>query len=122
VDSIKDLLPFASFLVATAAAAGFTFQRGWMVSLRERVDDLTKENTALKDGRVEDKATIAQLTSDIDAVRRSITGEVHWQAISEVLDHHDAAAREHWEREEHILTQVRDALARAAISRKENPQ
>ena len=103
-----DLLSTASVIVALATFAGLALQRGIVVGLRERVADLTSENVDLKTGRAEDKTRI----HDLEAVVKIATGEVHWQAISDVLEHHHKTAEDHWKTERAALDEIREILRR----------
>lgn len=110
VTSFWDLLSTASVVLALSMAAGMGLMRGVVISLRERLKDVTEERDDLKAKHAEDQATIRGLRADLAALSRVVTGEVHWQTISEHLDHHQATAESHWERIEAMVGRVLDQL------------
>lgn len=57
--------------------------------LRDRVTDLEREQAV-------DKTLIASQQSDLDALRRVVTGEVQLAAITDLLEHHHRAATTAW--------------------------
>lgn len=103
-----DLLSTASVIVALATFAGLALQRGIVVNLREQLTDARAEIEGLKTKRAEDKTKI----HDLEAVVKIATGEVHWQAISDVLEHHHKTAEDHWKTERALLDEIRDILRR----------
>lgn len=105
---LGNLLSTASVIVALATFAGLALQRGIVTSLREQVGDQKTRIDSLTAERGEDKATIARQASDIAALQRVVTGEVHWTAISDLLEHHHKAAQENWQRGESLLEEIRD--------------
>lgn len=54
---------------------------------------------------------IAQLTADLNALKRVVTGEVHWVALGQTLDAHHAEAMRHWATEERLWADVLAALS-----------
>lgn len=93
---IWQVLQAASVIIALGSFAGLALQRGIVVGLREQVGDQKTRIDFLETERAEDKATIARQTSDIAALQRVVTGEVHWVAISDLLETHHKAAVENW--------------------------
>ena len=71
--------------------------------LRLRVTDLESSNLTLKAENVELKSSLRTLT-------QNISGEVHWEALSEVLEHHHRDAIQHWEKETGAITDMRDLI------------
>lgn len=117
--SFADLLPEASAFLALASTGGLGLQWGRVTNLRATRDDQEKEIVRLhtkvdqlESSQREDKATIAQQASDIDAIRRTVTGEVQWQVISDDIDHHHAEAKMHWDEQRDLLTQILETLVR----------
>jgi hypothetical protein len=111
----------AAAVVAIATVAGLGLQRGYTVSLREQlgsarnqIDAQRAEIDELKRERVEDMAALARQSNDIAVLQRVITGEVHWQAISELLDFHHQSAESHATRIENSLGTILDELRRTA--------
>lgn len=107
------LLSSGSTLVALLACAWVGMQTGRLTNLKNRGEDLAEQLgdarsqiEDLKAGRSEDKATIAQQASDIAALQRVVTGEVHWLALGDTLDHHHQLAEKHWKRDEELLEQI----------------
>lgn len=111
--ALGDLLSSAAVVLALGSAAWVGLQRGDRTNLREQLVDARSQITSLKEERTEDKAVIARQASDIDALRRVVTGEVHWQAISEVLDDHHTSAQEHWRADEELLAKILEAVRRS---------
>lgn len=65
--------------------------------LRDSLNDQEQRIAVLERDLAEEKAAHAATRSDLDAVRRTVTGEVHWEAISTQLDAHHKAARAAWQ-------------------------
>lgn len=110
MSTFSDLLPEASAILALATTAGMGLQWGALKALRDVRDDQSKEITLLKSQREEDKAEISQLKSDLSALSRVVTGEIHWKALGETLDSHHSEAQKHWEIQEGLLTQLVDTI------------
>lgn len=110
MSTFSDLLPEASAILALATTAGMGLQWGALKALRDVRDDQSKEITLLKSQREEDKAEISKLKSDLSALSRVVTGEIHWKALGEQLDDHHAEAQKHWETQEGLLTELIDAI------------
>jgi hypothetical protein len=111
----------AAAIVAIATVAGLGLQRGYTISLREQLGSAREEIEAqrgqievMKQERAEDRTLIAKQASDITTLQRVVTGEVHWQAISDLLDHHHAESQQHWVKAEQVLTEIRDYLRRSS--------
>lgn len=105
---IWQVLQAASVIIALGSFAGLALQRGIVVGLREQVGDSKTRIEFLEKERAEDKALIASQTSDIAALQRVVTGEVHWVAINDLLDHHHKAAVDNWREAHSLLTDIRD--------------
>lgn len=115
VDHLGSVLSTAAVLVALFASAGYGLQRGRVGNLRAQLEDERKETASLKEQRTERDKQI----SDLQAVVRIATGEVHSKAILDLLEqHHEdsvrVAARNEraTERTEDLLSQVLDILVR----------
>jgi len=108
MDSFRELLSTASVVIALATFAGLALQRTFVVNLRERNKDLAEERDDLKVKQAESKIRIA----DLEAVVKIATGEVHWQAISDILEHHHKTAEDHWKLERAALDEIREILRR----------
>lgn len=104
-----NLLSAASVLVALATFVGLALQRGVLTSVREQNGDYEKRIKFLEDQRDRDKQTIKDQTNDIASLQRIVTGEVQWQAISDLLEHHHKDAVQHWTRAEELLVGIRDS-------------
>lgn len=102
----NDFLSAALGIVSIATLAGLGFLRGAVVNLREQLADSRAENKSLKDSRVEDRAEVARLKTDLAALTRVVTGEAHWVAIGDKLDEHHTQAMKHWA----VLSEIRDDL------------
>lgn len=108
--ALGQLLSVASILIAVATFVGLGLQRGIVISLREQTGDYEKRIAFLEAERTRDQATINQQRGDLAAMQRVVTGEVQWQAISDLLDHHHKRAEEQWRRHEALLVEIRDEL------------
>lgn len=111
----------AAAIVAIATVAGLGLQRGYTVSLREQLGSAREQIEAqrseideMKRERVEDTSTIERQGNDIAVLQRVVTGEVHWQAISELLDFHHQTTEAHATRIETTLRSILDELRRSA--------
>jgi len=96
--ALGTLLQIASAIVALTGVAAWSVTKESLNQVRAQNGDLRAE-VGDKDRRhTEDQATIARQASDIDVLRRVVTGEVQLLAIKEMLSlHHDesmAALRE----------------------------
>lgn len=94
------LLSTALAVVALATAAGLGLMRGTVTNLREQLADTRASNAEMRQERAEDRAEIATLHTQLDALGKVVTGEVHWLAISDLLDEHHGEARAYWTRAE----------------------
>lgn len=74
--------------------------------LRRANDDLEKRNEYLEAEDNRREAELVQLKADLEAVRRAITGEVHWAALSDTLEAHHREAVDHWKRSERQQAEV----------------
>lgn len=118
---VWNIIAAAAAIVSIATVAGYSLQRGRVISLREDVSDARAkieeqrgEIDDLKGDRATDRATIGRQASDIAVLQRVVTGEVHWQAISEMLDHHHDTAEKHWSSTEENLREILEELRRPA--------
>lgn len=109
---MQEFLTAAAVIIALATAAGLGLQRGVVTNLREQLNDARSEITDLKTNRTETAADNARLKSDLSALQRVVTGEVHWLALNDLLDHHHKLTEEHWRVVEPVLTEIRDLLLR----------
>jgi hypothetical protein len=107
---IAQIVQTASFVIAIAGLAAIALQRGITTSLREQVGDSKGRIEFLERERADDKALITQQAADIAALKRVVTGEVHWTSISDLLDHHHKLSIEHQRRTEQLLEQIRDEV------------
>jgi uncharacterized protein HemX len=114
---IGDLLSIALAAISIATLAGLGFVRGRMTDLREQLRDSREETASLKASRADDRALIDQqktelkaCRTDLDALARVVTGEVHWVALSHHLDQHHEEARAHWIRSESNTERMIKAL------------
>jgi predicted nucleic acid-binding Zn-ribbon protein len=118
---VWNIVALASAVVSVATGAGYGLQRGRVVSLREDLSDAREkiaeqrdEIDDLKEDRATDRATIKKQAGDISVLQRVVTGEVHWQAISEMLDHHHETAEKHWNNTEDSIREILHELRRTA--------
>lgn len=80
-------------------------QKSTIEARGQRVDDLEKEVARLT-------AQVAQTAAENQVLRSVTTGEVHWRAIGEQLEHHHEEAQRHWGRDEELLEEIRDVIRR----------
>jgi hypothetical protein len=107
---LSGLASTALGIVALATAAGLGLMRGTVTNLREQLADTRADNAEMRISRVEDRALIDTQKAELAALAKIVTGEVHWQSISETLDHHHVEAKQHWTRAEGNTSQMLDAL------------
>lgn len=106
-------VPSAAAVVMTLLSTGYVgMQRGRITNLREQVDDERRRVDSLKAERADLQASVQTLSSEMAALRGVVTGEVHWNSISDLLEHHHALAEQHWSRAESTLTRLLDKLER----------
>lgn len=97
----------AAAVLMTLLSTGYVgMQRGRIVNLREQVVDERRRVDSLKAERSDLQANIQTLSSEMAALRGVVTGEVHWNSISDLLEHHHTLAEQHWTRAEATLTRL----------------
>ena len=111
-------------VIALALFAGVGFQRSRVANLEKRADDADKRATGSEQEaealrrRVEDRdrtievqaGQIAQLTIDLIALGKVVTGEAHIVALSHQLEEHHNTSETHWASVEGILVGIREDL------------
>ena len=97
---ISYILGLALVTLTIATAAGFGLQRGNTVNLREQLKDCREELASIKASRDEARVANAQLTADLEALKRVVTGEVQWEVLTDSLSDHHREALEHWKQAE----------------------
>lgn len=118
---IWNVVAAAAAVVAIATVAGLGLQRGYTITLREQLGSAREQIEAqrtelneMKQERSKDKAAIDRHRNDIATLQRVVTGEVHWQAISELLDFHHQSAESHATRIETTLGSILEELRKSA--------
>lgn len=117
MDALTPLSTFVLLLLSVitlATAAGVGFQRGKIAKLRGDVTEATDRADRLEKALIDARADLATTQTDLAALGRVVTGEAHWIAIGEQLDHHHKEAMQQWQRE-------RDALERIAVAVEGSP-
>lgn len=116
-EDLGNLLSTAMGVMALASLAGVGLMRGTVTALRENLDDARKDNADVDRrlaietrAREAAQAEVAQLRVELGALGRVVTGEAHWVAIGQTLDHHHEEAQAHWVTGENLLTEIRDLL------------
>lgn len=107
---VLGLISTALGIISIATLAGLGLLRGTVVNLREQLVDARAELTVLKDSRTEDKRLLALQKSDMEALVRTVTGQVNWTAISDQLEEHHRQALQHWDRDETLLADMAATL------------
>jgi uncharacterized membrane protein len=107
---LGQFISIASAIVALAGMAGLALVRGNLTAVREQNKDLRDEVGDLTRREEANKGLRDQQAADIAALQRIVTGEVQWQSISDLLDHHHKAAQEQWHRHEDLLGRHEDLL------------
>ena len=110
---LGSLLSTGLAVVSIATLTGLGLLRGTVTNLREQLGDARGEIKSLKDGREEMRGENAELRAEVGALRRIVTGEVHWVALDEKLDEHHTEATTHWTKAEGLLEEIRDELRRS---------
>lgn len=101
-------LQIASAIVALAGIGGFAVVRESLTQVREQNKDLRDEVADHRRRQDDNEATIADLGTKLDALRGVVTGEVHWVAISDLLETHHKLTEEHWRETKGLLGDIRD--------------
>lgn len=116
---LGSLLTTALGVLAIATAAGLGLMRGTVTNLRESLADSRADNADLRARQAEHKTKIDQQATQLEALGKVVTGEVHWMAISGLLDEHHDEARAHWRKAETVNAEMLAALRaiRAASER-----
>lgn len=99
-------------VIALATAGGVGFQRGKIGALRRDLQDEREKTDRLEDDLAAARQEAKELRTDLDALTRVVTGEVHWIAISQQLTDHDGAAREHWTEQRDLLQRIATGVER----------
>lgn len=97
-------------IILLATAAGLGLMRGVVTNLREQLADTRALSEEMRQERTDDRAEIDKLRTQLDALGAVVTGEVHWAAISEVLDQHHVEARQYWQHAEQTAESMLSAL------------
>lgn len=100
--NFSDLLTGALGILALATAAGYGLLRGRVTALRDELKDEREGRAADRRDRDEARNEVKQLRTDLNALTRVVTGEVHWVAIGAQLGEHHTEARAHWHENERI--------------------
>lgn len=114
------LTPASTFIllllsvITLATAAGVGFQRGKIAKLNSDLTESDARATRLERALADTRTELATAQTDLAALGRVVTGEAHWIAIGEQLDHHHQEAMTQWKRE-------RDALERIAVAVESSP-
>lgn len=108
----QNVISVGATIVALTTLAGLGLLRGTVIGLREQLNDERALTKSLRERRDEDTRKIAQLTTDLDALGRVVTGEAHWIAIAHQLDEHHGVAVQHWTVEQQLLTEIRENTKR----------
>ncbi len=123
--AIGDTLSAALAIVAIATLAGLGLLRGTVTNLREQLKDEREARTADRQQKADDdienaryradvEAKLASQDTEITALRRIVTGEIHWVAIEQRLEDAIAMLMSFGKRLEEALGVVRrSARARA---------
>lgn len=96
-------------VITLGTAAGVGLQRGKISRLRGDVTESEERADRFEKLLLEARTELAQTKTDLAALGRVVTGEAHWVAIGDKLDHHHDEAMIQWKRE-------RDALERIAVA------
>lgn len=112
------LTPFGTFVlvllsvITLATAAGVGFQRGKIAKLNSDLAEADARATRLEKALADTRLELATATTDLAALGRVVTGEAHWVAIGQQLDHHHDEAMTHWTAEQDTLTRIAETLER----------
>lgn len=146
MDDIQSYLTTALGILSLTTLAGLGFLRGTVLNLREQVSDARNDAKTFKEARDEARAErareqaeaaedrlkltqhVTECQAEIEVLRRTVTGEVHWVALGEqleqvarqlsdlsthltthagALDRLQASAADHWKAEIEALVQIR---------------
>lgn len=110
MDDFGALLNTALTIVTLATLAGLGLLRGTVTNLRERLNDRAQENAELKERLLDAEGKLKETKADLDTLKRVVTGEVHWSALTELLTAHHAEANEHWDATEETLQLILEQL------------
>ena len=110
MDTVQAVIfPFLTILVGAACILLF----GVTTTLRATNEDQGNRIKFLEDERKRDKETldardqaIKALNTEILMWQKTVTGEVHWTAITDLLEHHHSQAVVQWERYAATLTNL----------------
>lgn len=106
MDDFSGMLSTALGILSIATLAGLGLMRGTVTNLRESLADARAEIADLDRRHEADEKKVTDLTNDVAALQRTVTGEVHWIALGETLDHHHDEAKKHWEADEKMLADI----------------
>lgn len=117
--SLGSFLQITTAVLVITSFVGFGLMRIRVLDLKERlaecreeIADQDREISKLKAGRAEDKAEITKQSHDIDALRRTVTGEEHWVELTQMVARLHAEAKSHWTAFEDLLGRILQALRR----------
>lgn len=110
-----DLLTGIFGISALIAAAISGLIWGNTKALRDSNRDLRDRVADLEADRARDRAGLEALTSENKMLKDLVTGEVHWQSISDGIQDHNREAREYWAHEQE-QTELQVRLLRELVA------
>lgn len=100
------------FAVTTLIATGLSgLTWGLVRTLRDAAGDLRARVKDLEVSRADDAKEMAKMAAENATLRSLVTGEVHWQAIADLLDHHHTEAQQVWNKVLPALQHIEQLLA-----------
>lgn len=110
MDNLGNFVTVLLAVITLSTAAGVGFQRGKIGRLRGELNEAHSKSDRLSGEVGQLRDDNGRLRSDLEALSRVVTGEIHWTAIGHQLDEHHTDSVQHWERHEELLKRMAEIV------------
>jgi hypothetical protein len=110
IDGLGGILTAALAIIAVSTLAGYGLLRGRVASLRDELKDERDARESLHGRHQETLRDLVDCQGKLKVLESVVTGEIHWVALGEKLDHHHNEAKTQWTAQAVLLGEIRDLL------------